>query len=88
MIKYLKFRNFRGIESVDFKNLARVNLIVGGNNTGKTSILEAFVLLFGNQEQLSRLPSEFRQSGNDQDNWSDFWPNIIRKFSPKIRTFF
>lgn len=79
MIKYLKIRNFRGIESVDFKNLARVNLIVGGNNTGKTSILEAFVLLFGNQEQISRLPSEFRQSGNDQDNWSDFWPNMIRK---------
>ncbi|MFP4358026.1 MAG: AAA family ATPase [Puniceicoccaceae bacterium] len=81
MIDYLKIRCFRGIESADFENLARVNLIVGGNNTGKTSILEAFVLLFGDNEQIKRLPSEFRQSGNDQDVWADFWPNIIHKMN-------
>ena len=38
MVKYLKIRNFRGIDSVDFKNLARVNLIVGGNNTGNSTL--------------------------------------------------
>lgn len=74
MIKTLELRNFRGIRSVLFDDLGRVNLIVGGNNTGKTSVLEALVLLFGDQYQLSSLPSLFRQNASKNDDWNSFWP--------------
>ena len=32
---------FRGLESMSFEGLARFNLLIGGNNSGKTSVLEA-----------------------------------------------
>lgn len=45
--KSLKIENFRGIESLEIDNLARVNLFVGMNNTGKTTVLESVFLLTG-----------------------------------------
>jgi recombinational DNA repair ATPase RecF len=39
--KQLKIENFRGIKSLEIDDLARVNLFVGRNNCGKTSVLEA-----------------------------------------------
>ncbi len=41
MYKRLVVRNFRGLKSLSLDNLGRVNLIVGANNVGKTSVLEA-----------------------------------------------
>lgn len=76
MLEHLSLRNFRGIETVDFNPLGQVNLIVGGNNTGKTSVLEAIVLLFGSNTQLCKLPNQFRQSANNNDDWSNFWPKL------------
>ena len=77
MIEQLSIQNFRGIESVEFNELGRVNLIIGGNNTGKTSILEALTLLTGDQSQLNRLPSLFREVDSN-DEWNAFWPYIAR----------
>ena len=37
----LKIENFRGIKSLEINDLARINLFVGKNNCGKTSVLEA-----------------------------------------------
>jgi AAA15 family ATPase/GTPase len=37
--------NYRKLSNIDVKHLSRVNLFAGGNNVGKTSILEAFYLL-------------------------------------------
>lgn len=37
-------QDFRGIESLELKNLSSVNVILGGNNCGKTSVLEAISL--------------------------------------------
>ena len=37
----LVIKNFRGLEDVEIDPLGRVNLLVGGNNSGKTSVLEA-----------------------------------------------
>jgi len=45
--KSLKIENFRGIESLEINDLARVNLFVGMNNTGKTTVLESIFLLTG-----------------------------------------
>ena len=43
----LKIENFRGIKSLEIDDLARVNLFVGRNGCGKTSVLEAAFLLTG-----------------------------------------
>lgn len=43
----LKIENFRGIKSLEIDDLARVNLFVGRNNCGKTSVLESAFLLVG-----------------------------------------
>ncbi|MBN1565485.1 MAG: AAA family ATPase, partial [Anaerolineae bacterium] len=34
-------KNFRGFRDLTLDGLARVNLIAGGNNVGKTALLEA-----------------------------------------------
>ncbi|MBC1216197.1 AAA family ATPase [Trichormus variabilis ARAD] len=45
MLKSIRIENFRGFHSFELQQLGRVNLLVGKNNTGKTSILEAIQLL-------------------------------------------
>jgi len=40
----LEIRNFRGLKELRIEKLGRVNLIVGKNNVGKTSVLEALRL--------------------------------------------
>jgi len=57
MIRSLELTNYRGFEHYKLSNLARVNLLVGKNNSGKTSILEAVQLLAsgGNARELASL---------------------------------
>lgn len=43
----LTIENFRGIKKLKIDDLKRVNLLVGRNNCGKTSVLEAVFLLSG-----------------------------------------
>jgi AAA domain, putative AbiEii toxin, Type IV TA system len=72
MLKSLKIENFRGFESFELKQLGRINLLVGENNSGKTSVLEAIQLLYSraNLEPLAQtmikrgefFPPEERQS--------------------------
>ena len=45
MLKSLKIENFRGFQSFELQQLGRINLLVGENNSGKTSVLEAVELL-------------------------------------------
>lgn len=41
----LWIRGFRGLSDLRLEDCGRVNLLVGGNNSGKTSVLEAMLLL-------------------------------------------
>lgn len=43
--KSIAVKHFRGIKSLKIDELARVNLFVGKNNCGKTSLLESVFLL-------------------------------------------
>lgn len=45
MIDSLAISGYRGIESLKMSGLGRINLLVGTNNSGKTSVLEALYLL-------------------------------------------
>ena len=44
MYEQLKIKNFRCFRELNFDKLARINLIAGKNNVGKTALLEAIFL--------------------------------------------
>lgn len=44
-LSYLNIKHFKGIENLELKDLSNINIIVGNNNSGKTSLLEAISLL-------------------------------------------
>ncbi len=79
MINRLTIENFRGLQRVALEDLRSVNLIVGGNDTGKTSVLEALVLLLGDSSAVRNLPITFRtnQTGgrttDDPNDRENFW---------------
>lgn len=45
--KNIEIRNFRGIDSLEINDLGRVNIFLGQNNSGKSTVLEAIFLLTG-----------------------------------------
>ena len=45
MLENLKIESFRGIKDLSIEKLGGINLVVGDNNCGKTSVLEAIQLL-------------------------------------------
>ncbi|MDZ4122571.1 MAG: AAA family ATPase [Hydrogenophaga sp.] len=47
MLNSLKISNFRSLSKLEIKQLGRVNLIVGKNNSGKSSLLEAIRIYAG-----------------------------------------
>lgn len=51
MLKSLEIRNFRSLENFQVTKLGRVNLIVGKNNSGKSSVLEALRIYAGNAQR-------------------------------------
>ncbi|OYQ63573.1 chromosome segregation protein SMC [Pseudanabaena sp. SR411] len=75
MLKSLKIENFRCFPFFEMQQLGRLNLIVGTNNSGKTSILEALQLLLNTPfsfdfeilEQITTGRSEYVISDEDQD---------------------
>ena len=50
MIKSLEIEGYRTFERFEMKELAKVNLLVGTNNSGKTTVLEALYLLATNAD--------------------------------------
>ena len=45
--KNLRIENFRGFDSIELKGFNRINLLMGKNNCGKSSVLEGILLLIG-----------------------------------------
>ena len=45
MYKSFQVQNFRGFKDLRLDDMARVNLIAGKNNTGKSALLEAILIL-------------------------------------------
>jgi AAA15 family ATPase/GTPase len=66
MINNLDIQNFRGIKQLNLPELSRINLIVGTNNAGKTSVLEAIYAQLGSSQDFHKLKHEnsvFRGGG-------------------------
>ena len=72
MLKSLKIQNFRMIKSLVIPQLGRINLIVGHNNSGKSSILEALRIFTAKSSpstlaELTDMHDESALYGSDQD---------------------
>ena len=80
MYQSIRIQNFRGIKDLEINDLGRVNLIVGANNVGKTSVLEALYLLKG-VDQPTRVSELANNRGlppgrpNLQRIWQDLFLN-------------
>ena len=73
--------NFRGFKNTEIGPLKRINLIIGQNNTGKTGLLEALVILLAEPPQnAGNLPMLFRNVGGDYNE--NFWKWICYNKDP------
>lgn len=64
MFKRVTLQNFRGFNNFCMHDLGRINLLVGTNNSGKTSVLEALELLSSRGDTRS-LWSAMRRRGKN-----------------------
>jgi AAA15 family ATPase/GTPase len=60
----ITIKNFRKFKDVTIENLDKFNLIVGDNNIGKTSLLEAFLFASDKKEYLKRLSFAYIERKN------------------------
>ncbi len=74
----LKISNFRGINHAELKEMKQLNLIVGNNNSGKTSILEALFILSGmsNPQLLLNINSQRNFQLSDDDDFKYLFSNL------------
>lgn len=77
-IQYFKVENFKRFTSLELKDIGQFNLIVGDNNVGKTSVLEA--LLFDEDAatfagRLKYLLANIKKFTNLKESYLDFFIN-------------
>ena len=74
MLNSLQIKNFRALENFEVSKLGRLNLIVGKNNSGKSTVLEALRIYAGsaNIALLEKIADEhnekYRLSDSDKNN--------------------
>lgn len=88
-ISNLNIESFRGIKDLELKDLGDINIIVGTNNCGKTSVLEAIMLLskpddFSNFVAVSRLREGGRLLSSYSLSFYDSLINMFNKVSDKL----
>ena len=74
-VKSIEINKFRGIQKLTVSELSNINLIVGDNNSGKTTFLEAIQLLFA-KSQLSSIKSVVNQRTALNPNTATSAPKI------------
>lgn len=69
MLTSLRIQNFRSLRKLSVEGLTRVSLLVGANNTGKTSVLEAAELVLAGEGPavLERSPRRRGEGTYDQE---------------------
>lgn len=63
-LQEFKTLEFRGIKNLEVENIGHINLIVGDNNSGKTSVLESIMLL-RNVKEFSNIMNVIRLRDNN-----------------------
>ena len=86
MLRDIEIKNFRGINFFKIYNFKKINLFVGNNNCGKTSLLEALFLLIGasNPDLIIRV-NAFREILKiDSGFWLSLFPKLSAQGLPVI----
>ena len=89
--KNIQIDNFRGIDHLNINDLSRVNVFLGQNSSGKSTILEAILLLLGMSspdlpQTLNKIRSRNNFSGVADVRY--MFNNLILSRSPEIRAAF
>ncbi len=86
MYKRLSIEHFRGIKQANLDDLGQINLFVGTNNSGKTSVLEAIFLLtgMGNPENLIKIDAFRTLFHNEGDDFRFIFFNLDYSLNPKL----
>lgn len=79
-INSIEINQFRGIRQLTISNFSKINLIVGDNNSGKTTFLEAVQLLFA-KSQLSSVKNIIKQRTVLNVSESSFYTSFINMFN-------
>jgi predicted ATPase len=79
MLQSLEIKNFRALEDLKVSKLGRVNLIVGKNNSGKSSILEALRIYAGEAQphllrEIAGMHDEAMQAGEPENGLPGIMP--------------
>lgn len=91
MINYICIENFRCFKKSKFKNFSHINLIGGLNNSGKSALLEAILLLLSPQIETINLLNKYRNELVTKKNtfdktWDYLFFNGNKKESIKLST--
>ena len=85
--KDLEINNFRGFDHLKIEDFGQINLFVGKNNSGKTSVLEAlaFLLTPDNPQIASSINTHIREIAiRDVFDFINFFHNQDSQNNPKI----
>ena len=77
MFKSIKIKNLRAITELEIENLGQVNLLVGQNNCGKTTLLEALFLIIGRTNP--RLPLSINSFRGLEFLSNEYWDSFFNK---------
>ena len=86
MYESIRIQNFRGLKDLTIENLGRVNLLVGANNVGKTSVLEAIWLLGHPAEPERIIDLARRRRGEETGPLSpeSVWFSLFGNLTPEL----
>ena len=86
MFKNITIKNFRGIESLTIKTFKKINVFVGNNNCGKSSILEALFMLTAPTN--AELPNNINQLRGFHLNSSTAWRSLFHDLDTDQKIYF
>jgi len=76
MLTSIKIQNYRNLKHLSIEKLGRVNLIIGKNNTGKTSLLET-ISIFLHKGNINWLLQLLEKRGESSRSTNDSKRNLI-----------
>ena len=83
----IEISNFRGFDSIKIDRLSGLNVFVGANNVGKSTILEAVFMLVGMANPIMPMRVNYRrtQTNSDMDSLKYLFHNIDFNNQPLLK---
>jgi AAA15 family ATPase/GTPase len=94
MIKNIKINNYKCFKNFEIKDFKRINILVGDNNSGKTSLLEAIALLDPktfkqkiDESKVSFCIASYKRNDDKIPLSELFFKNIFKYFKKKFEDY-